>query len=109
MRWSATKCRTRPCVASPPASISKARTSFCSPTSIATCRSPRHIWEQRGPHRASTLLEYLFPGLASAETLAAVDSWLAKTTANPSARRLVSEGRDDIARAIAAQQRDAIT
>jgi aminopeptidase N len=68
------------------------------------------IWEQRGPHRASTLLEYLFPRtLASAETLAAVDSWLATATANPSARRLVSEGRDDIARALAAQQRDATT
>ena len=41
------------------------------------------------------------------ETLDVVDRWLATTTANPAARRLVSEGRDDVARALAAQSRDA--
>jgi aminopeptidase N len=66
------------------------------------------IWEERGVHQASTVLEYMFPRkLANEATLEAVDSWLATTTANPAARRLVSEGRADLARALAAQQRDA--
>jgi aminopeptidase N len=66
------------------------------------------IWEERGVHQASTVLQYLFPRkLADATTLGAVDSWLSTTKANPAARRLVSEGRDDLARALAAQRRDA--
>ena len=66
------------------------------------------IWEERGVHQASTVLEYMFPRkLANEATLEAVDSWLATTKANPAARRLVSEGRADLARALAAQQRDA--
>jgi len=66
-----------------------------------------HIWEERGVHQASTALTFLFPTvLASPEVLAQVDRWLAETSANPAARRLVSEGRDDIARALAAQSRD---
>jgi aminopeptidase N len=66
------------------------------------------IWEERGVHQASTVLEYLFPRkLANEATLEAVDGWLATTKANPAARRLVSEGRADLARALAAQRRDA--
>ncbi len=66
------------------------------------------IWEERGVHQASTVLEYLFPRtLVSHDTLDKVDGWLAVTEANPAARRLVSEGRDDIARSLAAQERDA--
>ncbi|HSS67941.1 MAG TPA: aminopeptidase N [Nocardioidaceae bacterium] len=65
------------------------------------------IWEKRGVHRASTVLAYMFPTvLADQETLDATDSWLSRTEANPAARRLVSEGRDDLARALAAQARD---
>ncbi|MBA3523451.1 MAG: aminopeptidase N, partial [Geodermatophilaceae bacterium] len=62
------------------------------------------IWEERGVHRASTVLGYLFPRtLATQDTLDAVDGWLSTTKANPAARRLVTEGRDDVARALAAQ------
>jgi aminopeptidase N len=65
------------------------------------------IWEKRGVHRASTVLTYMFPTvLADQKTLDATDEWLATTEANPAARRLVSEGRDDLARALAAQARD---
>jgi aminopeptidase N len=65
------------------------------------------IWERRGVHRASTVLTYMFPTLlADQETLDATDAWLARTEANPAARRLVTEGRDDLARALAAQARD---
>jgi aminopeptidase N len=68
------------------------------------------IWEERGVHQASTVLSYLFPRtLANQRTLDAVDTWLSTTTANPAARRLVVEGRADIARALAAQDRDART
>jgi aminopeptidase N len=66
-----------------------------------------HIWEERGVHYASTVLEYMFPRvLATQQTLDTVDAWLASTSANAAARRLVSEGRDDVARALAAQRCD---
>ncbi|MDX6325971.1 MAG: aminopeptidase, partial [Nocardioidaceae bacterium] len=67
------------------------------------------IWEERGVHQASTVLTSLFPRvLATQATLDAVDGWLTRTSANPAARRLVGEGRDDVARALAAQAHDAI-
>jgi aminopeptidase N len=67
-----------------------------------------HIWEERGVHYASTLLEYMFPRvLVSQQTLDTVDPWLESSSANAAARRLVSEGRDDVARALAAQRCDA--
>ncbi|MBA2445117.1 MAG: aminopeptidase N [Nocardioidaceae bacterium] len=68
------------------------------------------IWEKRGVHRAATVLEHMFPRvLATEETVAAVDAWLQTTEANPAARRFVSEGRDDVARSLTAQRRDAET
>jgi aminopeptidase N len=49
-------------------------------------------------------LIYLFPlANPSAETLAKVDAWLASTEAPAAAVRYVSEGRDDLARALRAQ------
>jgi aminopeptidase N len=66
------------------------------------------IWDERGVQRASTALSYLFPLIpSSAETLAAVDHWLETTEANPAAKRLVSEGRADMARHLQGQARDA--
>ncbi len=66
------------------------------------------IWESRGVHHATTVLTFMFPReLASRETLEATDAWLATGKGNPAARRLVSEGRDDVARALAAQGFDA--
>ncbi len=66
------------------------------------------IWEDKGPHRASTALEGMFPmPLASSATVARLDEWLATSEANPSAQRYVREGRDDMARALAGQRRDA--
>ncbi len=66
------------------------------------------IWEERGVYVASTILGYMFPAtMATQETLDTTDAWLSSTKANPAARRLVSEGRDDVARALAAQARDA--
>jgi aminopeptidase N len=66
------------------------------------------IWEEKGTQRASTMLEYMFPRtLVSAETLDAVDAWLESSPANPAAKRYVREGRADVARALAAQAKDA--
>ena len=65
-------------------------------------------WEHLGTHKAQVALMALFPHpLASTETLARIDAWLASTSAAPGAVRLVTEGRADAARALAAQERDA--
>jgi aminopeptidase N len=66
------------------------------------------IWERLGTHKASTALEYAFPNpLGSLELLEKVDAWLESSPANPAAKRYVREGRDDVARALRAQARDA--
>jgi aminopeptidase N len=66
------------------------------------------IWEEKGTQRASTALEYIFPKqLASQALLDRVDAWLEGSSANPSAKRYVREGRDDVARALRAQTKDA--
>ena len=66
------------------------------------------MWEDKGTQRASTALEYIFPRpLASQELLDRVDAWLESSPANPAAKRYVREGRDDVARALAAQEKDA--
>ena len=66
------------------------------------------MWEEKGTQRASTALEYIFPRpLASQELLDRVDAWLESSPANPAAKRYVREGRADVARALAAQAKDA--
>jgi aminopeptidase N len=66
------------------------------------------LWEDKGTQRASTALEYMFPRpLAGQELLDRVDAWLESSTANPAATRYVHEGRADVARALAAQAKDA--
>jgi len=65
-------------------------------------------WDRLGPHKAAVALEHMFPRLlASPELLDKVDAWLASASANPGALRKVTEGRADVARALAAQARDA--
>jgi aminopeptidase N len=66
------------------------------------------IWEEKGTQRATSALEHMFPmPLVSEDALARIDDWLADSPANPAAKRYVNEGRDDMARALAAQARDA--
>ncbi|MPZ62106.1 MAG: aminopeptidase N [Propionibacteriales bacterium] len=66
------------------------------------------IWEDRGVQMATSVLTWMFPrSLANAEILAKVTRWLDSTNANPAARRLVSEGRADLERALRVQSRDA--
>jgi aminopeptidase N len=66
------------------------------------------VWEELGTHMASNLLGYAFPlPLGNPELLERVDRWLEESPATPAAKRYVREGRADVARALAAQERDA--
>jgi len=66
------------------------------------------MWETLGTHKASVVLEHIFPRpLASPELLQRVDGWLASSEAKAGVKRYVAEGRSDVARALAAQERDA--
>jgi len=63
------------------------------------------VLEDKGVWMAQVALIYLFPlANPSQATLSTVDDWLAATTAGPATVRYVSEGRDDLARALKAQQ-----
>jgi aminopeptidase N len=66
------------------------------------------VWASRSIEIAMSVVSGLFPALQdSAETLAAADAWLeGRKDAAPALRRLVSEGRDDLARALRAQACD---
>ncbi|MGH3432101.1 MAG: ERAP1-like C-terminal domain-containing protein, partial [Thermocrispum sp.] len=66
------------------------------------------VWETKGTQLATTILTFLFPrGIPTREVADKVDAWPASTDANPAARRLVSEGRADLERALRGQERDA--
>ncbi|MBB1253087.1 aminopeptidase N [Streptomyces alkaliterrae] len=70
------------------------------------------VWEERSIEIAMATVRGLFPMLQGDErTLAATDAWLTETEgrAAPALRRLVLEARDDLARALRAQARDAAT
>jgi aminopeptidase N len=63
------------------------------------------VLEDKGVWMAQVALTPLFPlANPSQATLEKVDAWLAKTSAGPATVRYVSEGRDDLARALRAQQ-----
>ncbi|MCW2831417.1 MAG: pepN, partial [Aeromicrobium sp.] len=62
------------------------------------------IVDDMGVWIGQVALIYLFPSAnPSPAALEKVDAWLASTDANPAAKRYVSEGRDDLARALRAQ------
>ncbi|MFF3329525.1 aminopeptidase N [Streptomyces sp. NPDC002888] len=67
------------------------------------------VWEQRSIQIGMDVVRGLFPSLAdSEETLEATDAWLAAhESAAPALRRLVLEARDDLARTLRGQARDA--
>jgi aminopeptidase N len=67
------------------------------------------VWASRSIEIAMAVVSGLFPALQDpAGTLAATEAWLAAhEAAAPALRRLVLEGRDDLARALRAQQCDA--
>ncbi|MCX2969932.1 MULTISPECIES: aminopeptidase N [Streptomyces] len=68
------------------------------------------VWQERSIEIAMSVVRGLYPALVATDaTLEATDAWLAETasTAPPALRRLVLEARDDLARALAGQARDA--
>ncbi|MFD8415984.1 aminopeptidase N [Streptomyces sp. NPDC059650] len=66
------------------------------------------IWESRSHEIAQQLAIGLYPTLqVSAATLAATDDWLASAEPNAALRRLVSESRAGVERALKAQAADA--
>jgi aminopeptidase N len=65
--------------------------------------------ETLGFHKGSVVLEHGFPRpLASRATLERLDAWLADNQATKGARRYVAEARAEVARALTAQERDAL-
>ncbi|MFD0368305.1 aminopeptidase N [Streptomyces sp. NPDC127114] len=66
------------------------------------------IWAERSIQIGMDVVRGLFPGLQDRpETLAATDAWLGEhADAAPALRRLVLEARDDLARALRAQECD---
>ncbi|HWO63906.1 MAG TPA: aminopeptidase N, partial [Umezawaea sp.] len=65
------------------------------------------VWERRSSERAQSMVVGLFPAWSiTPETVKASDDWLASADHPPALRRLVSEGRAGIVRALAAQEFD---
>ena len=68
------------------------------------------VWERRTSELAQNVVIGLFPvwsSTISADTLAAADEFLGRDDLPAAQRRLVSEGRADVARAVRARQTDA--
>ena len=65
------------------------------------------VWVQRSGEMARAIAVGLYPDAISDSAVAAADAFLADTSLPPALRRLVSEGRDDVQRALRARQRDA--
>ncbi|MGY1708384.1 aminopeptidase N [Geodermatophilus sp. SYSU D00758] len=64
------------------------------------------MWERRPGEIAKNTVQYLFPPVVEQRTVAAADAWLADGSHPAPLRRLVTEGRDGIARALRARERD---
>src|SRR3712207_2506736 len=67
----------------------------------------RPLWDRRPGEIAKNAVQYLFPPVVELATVTAADSWLAGEDHPAPLRRLVTEGRDGIARALRARERDA--
>ncbi|MEV6193347.1 aminopeptidase N [Streptomyces sp. NPDC051920] len=68
----------------------------------------KEIWDARSHEIAQQIATGLYPGIHIAEeTLARTDSWLASAEPNAALRRLVSESRSGVERALKAQAADA--
>jgi aminopeptidase N len=66
------------------------------------------VWESRSHEMAQQVAVGLYPSLqVSQDTLDATDAWLAEADPVPALRRLVTEARDGVARALRARAADA--
>jgi aminopeptidase N len=65
------------------------------------------VWARRTSERAQSVVQGLFPSWAvEKSTVEAADAWLADESHPPALRRLVSEGRAGIVRALGAREFD---
>ncbi|MFB7243095.1 aminopeptidase N [Streptomyces populi] len=70
----------------------------------------KEIWDTRSHEIAQQIATGLYPGVqVAAETLDRTDAWLASAEPNAALRRLVSESRSGVERALRAQAADAAT
>ncbi|MDP9240648.1 MAG: aminopeptidase N [Actinomycetota bacterium] len=68
------------------------------------------VWARRSSEVAQNVAVGLYPSWAvSADTVRATEAYLADTDVPPALRRLISEGRDGVLRALRARERDAAT
>jgi aminopeptidase N len=67
----------------------------------------RPLWDRRPGEIAKNAVQYLFPPVVEPRTIMAADTWLADEEQPSPLRRLIFEGRDGIARALRARERDA--
>ncbi|MEU0436971.1 aminopeptidase N [Streptomyces sp. NPDC006290] len=68
----------------------------------------KEIWDARSHEIAQQIATGLYPGIqVAAETLAKTDAWLLSAEPNAALRRLVSESRSGVERALKAQAADA--
>jgi len=66
------------------------------------------IWRDWGPDMAQWFAVNAYPrDMITADAIAAADDYIARTDPPASLRRLLTEGRDDVARALRCQRRDA--
>ncbi len=88
---------------------------FWHPAQIELCRpyvdrffaEVGEIWERRPGEIAKNVAAYLFPVVIEQSTLDAADAWLADDSHPSALRRLITESRDGIARALRCRARDA--
>jgi len=67
----------------------------------------RDVWERRTSEVAQNVVVGLFPDAIAPSTVEAADAFLERDDVPAPLRRLVSEGRDDVLRALRARERDA--
>jgi len=66
------------------------------------------IWRDWSSDMAQYFTQYAYPSWKiTPEAIALADDYIARTSPPPSLRRLLTEGRDDVARALRCRQRDA--
>jgi aminopeptidase N len=66
------------------------------------------LWQTWGPDMAQRFAEFAYPRrVVTAGAIAMTDDYLARTNPPAALRRLLTEGRDDVARALRCRERDA--
>ncbi|MFK3983581.1 aminopeptidase N [Micromonospora sp. NPDC050397] len=85
-----------------------AQVELTAPYAARFFESVSRLWASRDSEPAQEFVVLAYPAYqVSADTIAATDNWLAQEGHPAPLRRLVSEGRDGVVRALAARARDA--